>query len=150
MDVALRTVLDAAREDKQQTGLSRRGFLKLLGMAAPAVVAPKYFLPPIGGWKSDVIASPGLDPIVEWHAHSTVGMLAGIERGAYPGRPRTGGKVEPNNTQFELGRGSGQIYERDGTLLGHAVISHVDVESKTIWFAAPLPKGTRRGSLAIL
>lgn len=40
--------------------MNRRGFLKLLGMAAPvAAVAPKYFFAPIGGWKSDVILNPG-------------------------------------------------------------------------------------------
>lgn len=35
------------------TNLSRRRFFGLLGGAAAT-----YFLPPIGGWKSDVIASP--------------------------------------------------------------------------------------------
>ena len=39
--------------------LTRRGFLRLLGLAAPvAVAAPKYFFAPIGGWKSDVIFNP--------------------------------------------------------------------------------------------
>lgn len=39
--------------------LTRRGFLKMLGMAAPvAAVAPKYFFAPIGGWTSDVIVRP--------------------------------------------------------------------------------------------
>lgn len=42
--------------------MNRRGFLKLFaGAAAAAVVAeavPTYFLPPIGGWKSDVIVNP--------------------------------------------------------------------------------------------
>jgi hypothetical protein len=33
--------------------MNRRGFFKLLGLAAPvAVVAPKYFFAPIGGWQS--------------------------------------------------------------------------------------------------
>lgn len=43
--------------------VSRRGFLKFLGAAVPiAAVAPTYFLPPIGGWKSDVIVNPNTTP----------------------------------------------------------------------------------------
>lgn len=39
--------------------VSRRSFLRLLGMAAPvAAAAPKYFFAPVGGWHSDVIANP--------------------------------------------------------------------------------------------
>jgi hypothetical protein len=35
--------------------MNRRGFLKLFATAAPT-----YFLPPIGGWSSDVIVHPGI------------------------------------------------------------------------------------------
>lgn len=38
--------------------LNRRGFLRMLGGAAAAAAAPTYFLPPIGGWTSDVIVKP--------------------------------------------------------------------------------------------
>ncbi len=39
--------------------VSRRSFLRLLGLLAPVVAAaPKYFFAPIGGWKSDVIVNP--------------------------------------------------------------------------------------------
>lgn len=45
--------------------LTRRGFFRLFGgaaaAAAVAAVAPTYFIPPIGGWKSDVIANPLLE-----------------------------------------------------------------------------------------
>jgi hypothetical protein len=42
--------------------LTRRGFFRLFGGAAAAVavaaVAPTYFIPPIGGWKSSTIINP--------------------------------------------------------------------------------------------
>jgi hypothetical protein len=38
--------------------MDRRGFLKMLGLAAPVAIAPTYFFAPIGGWKSDVIINP--------------------------------------------------------------------------------------------
>ena len=39
--------------------MNRRGFLRgLLGTAAVAATNPVHFLPPIGGWKSDVIVNP--------------------------------------------------------------------------------------------
>jgi len=39
--------------------MDRRSFLKLFAAAGPvAVVAPKYFFAPVGGWKSDVIVHP--------------------------------------------------------------------------------------------
>lgn len=39
--------------------MDRRGFLKLFATALPvAAVAPTYFFAPIGGWESDIIASP--------------------------------------------------------------------------------------------
>jgi len=41
--------------------MNRRGFLKLLGMGA-AVSTVTHFLPPIGGWHSDVIAHAGHAP----------------------------------------------------------------------------------------
>lgn len=70
--------------------LTRRGFLKMLGMAAPVAVAPTYFFAPIGGWKSDLIAQPmGLDGIPWWGATSNSGIWAGIDRAAYPGRLST-------------------------------------------------------------
>lgn len=57
--------------------MNRRGFLKLLGGAA-AASATAYFLPPIGGWKSDVIIDPhkGLVPVrmpIEINLGGTVG-----------------------------------------------------------------------------
>lgn len=54
--------------------LTRRGFFRLFGGAAAAVavaaVAPTYFIPPIGGWKSDVILYPQMPAIPEeiWEA----------------------------------------------------------------------------------
>lgn len=39
--------------------MNRRAFLRILAGAAPvAVVAPKYFFAPVGGWKPDVIINP--------------------------------------------------------------------------------------------
>lgn len=39
--------------------MNRRGFLKLFaGLAVAETISKTYFLPPIGGWKSDVIAGP--------------------------------------------------------------------------------------------
>lgn len=89
--------------------MNRRSFLQLLGMAAPAaVIAPKYFLAPIGGWRSDVIVNPSetialqhelvraeLDTLYEsdprlwglmYVQSANVGQWMGIERSAYPGR----------------------------------------------------------------
>lgn len=38
--------------------MNRRNFLRTLFGAAAVQAAPTYFLPPIGGWKSDVIVNP--------------------------------------------------------------------------------------------
>jgi hypothetical protein len=69
--------------------VNRRGFLKLLGMAAPAaVVAPKYFFAPLGGWTSDVIVPPDVDlcGIGYWQLCRHSGTWIGLDRTAYPGK----------------------------------------------------------------
>lgn len=86
--------------------LSRRGFLKMVGMAAPAaVVAPKYFLPPIGGWGSGMVihpnplAVPGRIDLLELN-HWRPEPLA-----SYPGRfltPEISGMQAMLNAQIEL------------------------------------------------
>jgi hypothetical protein len=86
--------------------MNRRGFLKMLGLAAPAaVVAPKYFFAPLGGWKSDVITNPsdfydvagqtlfpvygpdgGIADMVFWMVRANTGLVVGIDRAKYPER----------------------------------------------------------------
>jgi hypothetical protein len=69
--------------------MNRRGFLKLLAGAAAASTTA-YFLPPIGGWKSDVIAQPWPKPTLlepmflhglrYYNVASTSGEYLGVQR----------------------------------------------------------------------
>jgi hypothetical protein len=80
--------------------MNRRNFLRLLAGAA-AAPAVTYFLPPIGGWKSDVIVNPFASP--PWMAGDQIiadpslwglpfyvsnigGPFSGIARSAAPSR----------------------------------------------------------------
>lgn len=47
--------------------MNRRGFLKLLGAAAPVALAkPTYFFAPVGGWASDVIINPSEEGLLPY------------------------------------------------------------------------------------
>ena len=55
--------------------MNRRAFLRMIAGTAAATAAPTYFLPPIGGWKSDVIAhAPGL----YWDHHTPAQIMTDL------------------------------------------------------------------------
>ncbi len=56
--------------------MNRRGFIRLLGIGAASAVVPKYFLPPIGGWRSDTIVNPYDDPNFIGNRVFTIGSYA--------------------------------------------------------------------------
>lgn len=87
--------------------MNRRSFLSLFGLAAAGViVAPKtsYFLPPVGGWKSDIILRPHMLFGQEQWAIETQGLnfydLRGPANLIYPVNTAFKRKLRPSERDF--------------------------------------------------